>query len=136
MMRGGGGPGLYTIADDGTHLTRINTAAAAPAPAEEAPPRGRGGFGGGGFGDPQWAKDGRSLYYLQGGGIYSVGITPSAGGDSAALHPVALVSVRPGTSRGRRWRRCANGDRLGFFRHAASRQLHRQDGSGSRCRAP
>ncbi len=81
-------------------LTRIDTAAAAaPAPRIEAPPRGRGGFGGGGFGDPQWAKDGRSLYYLQGGGIYSVGITPSRWRRQRAHPPVAADC---GGGRGRR----------------------------------
>ena len=33
--------------------------------------RGRGGGGGGG--EPQWSRDGRSIYMLIGGGIYSVG---------------------------------------------------------------
>ena len=83
----GGGTGLYTIAEDGTHLTRINTGA--PAEAAPAAPRGRGGFGGGGFGELQWSKDSRNIYYLQGGGIYSVAAPVIPAGDSGAPSPGA-----------------------------------------------
>ncbi|HYT60558.1 MAG TPA: S41 family peptidase [Haliangiales bacterium] len=71
---GGGGPALYSIAENGTNLTRV---ARGPAPDPAESPRGRGGFGRGGFGEPQWSKDGRNIFYLQGGGIYSVA-APSA----------------------------------------------------------
>lgn len=77
----GGGPGLYTIGEDGTRLTRINTGSAAST--GETTPRGRGGFRGGAFGEPQWSKDGRSIFYMQGGGIYSVGVSPAPSGDGA-----------------------------------------------------
>src|SRR5439155_108146 len=85
MLGGGGGdgegagwrPALYTIGEDGAKLTTV----AQGAPPDREAPSGR-GFGGG-FGDLQWAKDGRSLYYLQGGAIYSVGISPSSGRDTA-----------------------------------------------------
>jgi tricorn protease len=76
-----GGPSLYTVAEDGSRLTRVSQAPA-PDPTSEAP-RGR-GFGGGGLGDPQWARDGRSLFYMQGGGIYSVAVSSAPAGDSAA----------------------------------------------------
>ena len=76
-----GGPALYTIAEDGSRLTRVSQAPA-PDPNSETP-RGR-GFGGGGFGEPQWAKDGRSIYYMQSGGIYSVAVSPAPANDSAA----------------------------------------------------
>jgi tricorn protease len=82
LVIGGGadsGPGLYTISDDGSRLTRVNGAA------DAAGGRGgRGGGGGGGGFDPQWSKDGRSLYYMQGGGIYSVAVAAAAGGETAA----------------------------------------------------
>ncbi len=67
---GGGGPAMYTINEDGTRITRLNTAVESAG--------GRGGRGGGGFGDfnePQWARDSRSIYFLQGGGIYSLAIS-------------------------------------------------------------
>jgi tricorn protease len=85
----GGGPAIYTIADDGTRMTRVNTAPAADT-SGATPRRGRGGRGGfGGGGEPQWSKDGRSLYFLQGGGIYSVAIAVGGGGDSSTPSPAA-----------------------------------------------
>jgi len=75
-----GAPALYTIAEDGTRLTRLSQAPVSDSSSGE-PTRGR-GFGGG-LSDPQWAKDGRSLYYLQGGGIYSVAVSSAPVSDSA-----------------------------------------------------
>lgn len=76
---GGGRPALYTIAEDGSKLTAV-AQGTPPEPGDESP-RGRGGAGRG-FGDPQWAKDGRSLFYRQGSGIYSVS-TSAASSDSS-----------------------------------------------------
>ncbi|MDB6021650.1 MAG: peptidase, partial [Pedosphaera sp.] len=81
-QEGGGGPGLYTILDDGSRLTRVGTAA--PPSGADDQPRGRGGFGGGGFGDVQWSKDSRNIYYLQGGEIYSVPAPAAPADDSAS----------------------------------------------------
>jgi tricorn protease len=75
----GGGPSIYTIAEDGSRLTRVSQAPTAD-PANDAP-RGR-GFGGGGLGDPQWTKDSRSIFYMQGGGIYSAGVSSAPAGES------------------------------------------------------
>ena len=70
--RAGGGPGLYIIREDGTGMQRLNTTVAGGAG------RGGGGRGGGGFGgggnEPQWSRDGRSIYMLQGGSIYAVAV--------------------------------------------------------------
>jgi len=75
----GGGPAIYTIADDGTHLTRLNS----PAPPAGGPGGGRGnGPGFGGNSEPQWARDSRSLYFMQAGAIYSIAI-PAPANDSA-----------------------------------------------------
>jgi tricorn protease len=77
----GGGPGVYTINEDGTRLTRLNTTVAE---AGGGGGRGRGGRGGfGGFNEPQWTRDSRSIYFLQGGGIYSLAIGGAPSGDSA-----------------------------------------------------
>jgi len=78
---GGGRPALYTISEDGSRLTPLSQGPA-PDPSEETP-RGR-GFGRGGFDDPQWSKDGRSIYYLQGGGLYSIAAPAGGSGDSGA----------------------------------------------------
>ena len=84
LVAGGGGtdgPGLYTIADDGTRLTRVSTGAADAGGGG----RGRGGAGGGGGGfSPQWSKDGRSIFYMQGGGIYTVAAPAAPAGETAA----------------------------------------------------
>jgi tricorn protease len=86
MAQNGGGadqtgaPGLYVIGEDGTRLTRIpNTV-----PQAEGGGRGRGAPAGGGFGvgpEPQWSRDGRNIFYLQNGGIYSVAV-PAMEADS------------------------------------------------------
>jgi tricorn protease len=96
---GGGRPGLYTISEDGTRLTQV-TQGAPPDPSDEAP-RGRGGFGGGGFGEPQWSKDGRTIFYMQGGGIYAVA-APSAGGGDSSSAPTFSTSGGGGGRRGSR----------------------------------
>jgi tricorn protease len=82
------GPGLYVIGEDGSRVTRLDTT---PTP-NAGGGRGRGGAGGGfGGGEPQWTRDGRTIYILQGGGIYAVSVpasatseTPGAGAAPAA----------------------------------------------------
>jgi len=74
-------PVVYTIAEDGSQLTRL----AQPAPNresdEEAPPA-AGGLGGG-INSLKFARDGRTLYYYEGRGIYSVAVPASAGSGAA-----------------------------------------------------
>jgi tricorn protease len=82
IEEGRGGPAIYTIGDDGTRLTRVSQSAAPDAAG--GPPRGRGGFGGGGFGEPQWSRDGRNIFYMQGGGIYSVAAPVALAADAVA----------------------------------------------------
>jgi len=88
----GGGPGYYTINEDGGGLTRLNTTPADAATGGGG--RGRGGRGGGfgGFNEPQWARDGRSIYYMVGGGLYSLAI----GGGAAADGTPSPASGRGG----------------------------------------
>jgi tricorn protease len=76
--------GIYTIADDGSRLTRI------PNPPADGAAGGRGGRGGGGGqggggSEPQWSKDGRSLYFLSNGGIFTVAVPVGGGGDAGAV---------------------------------------------------
>ncbi len=75
------GSALYTISEDGTRLTRLSQPPA-PEPSDETP-RTRTG-GGRGPAEPQWSKDGRSIFYLQGGALYSVSAPSSGGSDSGA----------------------------------------------------
>ena len=99
-----GGPGLYVIGEDGSRLTRISTTV----PQQEGGGRGRGGAGGGpgGGGEPQWSKDGRNLFYLQNGGIYSVAVpagteaaAPAAGGRGGRGNAApAIAAAATGTA--------------------------------------
>jgi tricorn protease len=75
---------LWTIQDTGERLTRV-AQAQPPVQTDGAPtpPRGFGGFGGG-ISSPQWARDGRSLYFMDGEGIYAVSIAPATDGATAA----------------------------------------------------
>ena len=78
----GAGPGMYTINEDGTGLRRLNTTVA---DATGGGGRGRGGRGGfGGFNEPQWTRDSRSIYFLQGGGIYTLALGAAPAADAAA----------------------------------------------------
>ncbi len=64
----GTGPAMYTINEDGSRLTQLNTTV------ENAGVR----DGGGGFGnvnEPQWARDSRGIYFLAGGGLYNLAIS-------------------------------------------------------------
>jgi tricorn protease len=72
----GAGPAMYTINEDGTGLARLNTTPTDTAAGAGRGRGGRGGFGGGA--EPQWARDGRSIYYLQGGGIYNLAVNAGA----------------------------------------------------------
>jgi tricorn protease len=66
----GGGPAIYTINEDGARLTRLNTSTGQTAGGGGRGRGGRGGFGG--FNEPQWTRDSRAIYFLQGGGIYTL----------------------------------------------------------------
>jgi tricorn protease len=104
----GAGPQLYVIREDGTGLQRVNTSV----PGAATPTGGR--RGGGGFGrlsiEPQWSRDGRSLYMLIGRSIYAVPVpageptptaTPTAGGRGAriaAAAPTASASPAGGSA--------------------------------------
>lgn len=73
------GAALYTIQEDGERMTRVTVAA--PGEGSEEP-RGRGGFGGA-ISSPQWARDGRGIFYLSGRGIYSVPVGEAPSSSSA-----------------------------------------------------
>jgi tricorn protease len=97
----GAGPGTYTIADDGTRQTRLNTTPT------DAAGRGRGGRGGGGGGggganEPTWARDGRSIYFMQGGGLFNLPVQTGGGNaDTAAAGGAAAAGGRGGGGGGR-----------------------------------
>jgi tricorn protease len=75
---------LYTIQENGESMTRV--AAAGPREDSEEP-RGRTGFGGA-ISSPQWTRDGRTIYYLDGRTIYSVS-APQAAPEPGGAAPSA-----------------------------------------------
>ena len=88
-VAGGGGAGLYTIGEDGSRMTRLQTQVTADTPG--APP-GRGGGGGfGGGNEPQWSRDSRALYYLQARGIYSIPVPAAPAVDNSAASAAAAT---------------------------------------------
>ncbi len=89
----GGGAALYTVSVDTGTLTRIPTPTPQAPAAGEAPAAG-GGFGGG-ISNIAWSRDGRTLYFRSGRGIYS---SPVGGGNAAA----APAAAAPAGGRGGR----------------------------------
>jgi tricorn protease len=81
---GGGGAGsIYTIQDDGKRLNQLASGTPITPPAEgDTPPPGRrggGGFGGG-ISSLSLTKDGRTLYFQEGDGVYSTTVSLGAAG--------------------------------------------------------
>ena len=73
------GGAVYTVGEDGSRLTRIQVNANGAGP---------GGGGApapftGGSGQPQWSKDGRSIFFLQRGSLYTANVPPAPAGGGA-----------------------------------------------------
>jgi tricorn protease len=79
-------PVIYSIQDDGKRLTRI---LAGQPPSEEGGQGGGGGFGGGGISELNISRDGRTLYFSERDGIYSVPVPASPAPGSAAAAAAA-----------------------------------------------
>jgi tricorn protease len=79
---GPGRPTLYTVADDGSRLTVLAQGSAPDPDATNSRTS-----TGGNIGEPQWARDGRAVFYPHGGGIYTVGIGPAGGTTPATPSP-------------------------------------------------
>jgi len=69
---------LYSIQENGDQMRRV-TQTQPPAGDGEGPPGG--GFGGGGISSLQFSRDGRTLYFREGNGLWSVGM--GGGGEGA-----------------------------------------------------
>ena len=110
------GPGMYTIAEDGSRLTHLNTTVTDNAAAGRGR-GGRGGGGGGGGGEATWARDGRSIYFMQGGGLFSLAIASGA----AAADTAPAAAAAAGGGRGGR----------GGGGGSGARASSRQDGGNS-----
>ena len=97
---GGGSSAIYTIGDDGKRMNRLVAGTPAPSTSEEeAPPRGRrggGGGGGGGFSGLTLTKDGRTLFYQEGDGVYSTSVSLGGGGGGAGGGMAGLRAAMAG----------------------------------------
>ncbi len=89
--------GIYTInVADGSGLTRVPPAAPSTTAAGRGGRGGGGGFGGGG--GMVFTRDGRTLYFRSGRGIYAA--TIGGGGGTAAATPATTTAGRGGGGRG------------------------------------
>jgi tricorn protease len=87
-------PVVYSIQDDGRRLNRI-TAGQPPEGDGEGP--GGGGFGfGGGISDLAVTRDGRTLYFKEGNGVYSVSLQAAG---SAGVSPASASAAAPSGGR-------------------------------------
>ncbi|HEU4388789.1 MAG TPA: biopolymer transporter Tol, partial [Blastocatellia bacterium] len=71
-------PVIYSIQEDGRRLTRVASGAAPGGGDEGRGPRGGGGFGGG-ISDLATSRDGRTLFFRERDGVYSVSLGGAAG---------------------------------------------------------
>ena len=93
-------PVIYSIQDDGRRLARI-TSGQPPSEDGDQPGGGGGGFGGG-VSDLNISRDGRTLFFRERDGIYSVAIPPSGGGGAGAAAAAAAAASGRGDSGRRR----------------------------------
>ena len=89
----GGSASLYSIGDDGKKMARIASGTPAPADSADGPPGrgGRGGFGGGRMSNLSIPRDGRTVYFQEGNGIFSVPMTGGGGGSAPASMMAAMA---------------------------------------------
>ncbi len=84
---------LYTIQEDGERMTRLTVSQ--PSAGEEGPPT-PGRFFGGGISSPQFSRDGRTIFFLEGSGLYSIDV---GGAAPAAAAPSAAAAGPPSVTR-------------------------------------
>src|SRR6185503_19084842 len=92
-------PVLYSIGEDGRRLNRIT--AGAPPTDGDGPGGGGGGFSGG-FSDLHISRDGRTLFFRERDGIYSIGLPPSGAGTGAGAAAAATAAAGAGRDAARR----------------------------------
>ena len=95
----GGGSAIYTIQDDGKNMNRLSGGAASTTDSDSDTPRGfRGGFRGG-VSNLSLTKDGRRLFFEEGGSVYSVPMSGGGGGGGGGGGLAALLGGRGGPDR-------------------------------------
>ncbi|HEV2836070.1 MAG TPA: S41 family peptidase [Pyrinomonadaceae bacterium] len=94
-------PVIYSIQDDGRRLSRIT---AGQPPTEGDGPGGGGGGFGGGVADLNISRDGRTLFFRERDGVYSVPISPGGAGAGAGAGAATAAAGREGAGPGGRRR--------------------------------
>jgi tricorn protease len=84
---------LYTIQENGDQLRRLTQSQGAEPDAEGPPPA----FGQG-ISSLQWAKDGRSLFFMESGGIWSIGTGGGGAGEGSPAQAAAGGGARGGAA--------------------------------------
>jgi tricorn protease len=127
------GAALWIINENGDGMSRLTQSVPSPAEGDGAPPPGpgRGGFGGfGGFiSNPQFTRDGRTLYFQEGQAIYSVSVPPpSEGGAGAGRGAAAAAAASTGAPAGAGNRRRVNFSLRVDVDHRAQREQVFEEG--------
>lgn len=90
----GSTPAIYSIQEDGKRLTRLAGGAPPPADASQNPTEANAG----GISGLNISRDGRTLFFMEGNGIYSIPMPPpagaTAGGGPASMPAVVPVGTR------------------------------------------
>ena len=83
---------LWTIGEDGDRLTRV--AQSLPrGPEGEGPPPGVQGFRFGGMSSPQYSRDGRTIFFLERNGVYSVSVGGAGGAGAGSSEDSPAVAA-------------------------------------------
>jgi tricorn protease len=77
-------PVVYSISDDGRRLNRI-ASGGAPGGDEGGGPPGGGFGGGGGISNFNFSRDGRTLYFRERNGVYSISMPGGVGGGAGGF---------------------------------------------------
>lgn len=93
-------PVIYSIQEDGRRLTRITAGQPPNEGAEGGPPGGGGGFGGG-ISELYVSRDGRTLFFRERNGVYSVPLPAAGPGGGAAAATASAGAGREGAARRR-----------------------------------
>ncbi len=90
-------PVIYSIQEDGRRLTRITSGATSGGDEGDERPRGFGGFGG--ISGLNFSRDGRTLFFREGGSVYSVPMSSGSGGGMSSRFSSAASAGGEGARR-------------------------------------
>jgi tricorn protease len=89
-------PAVYTIQQDGKRLTRLVSGEAPAAEGDDDEPPAAGGGFGGGINTLAFARDGRTLFFKEGRGVYAVAVGAPGGAGAAGANAAAGAGTGAG----------------------------------------